>query len=127
MINTANDGERDGGEQGSAQWHLIILSGGRRAAARRPSHLHARLTAVEPNGFAGLVDQYTHLVAHPDNRLPLPSLQQIGAIQREYPWANTFGVSGLFEQPIADAPPSEATIGRAMAKNHHLPGRILGP
>jgi hypothetical protein len=125
MITTAHDGERDAAEQGSTQWQQIILSDGRPASARRPSRLHSLLTAVEPNGFAGLVDQCTRSVAHLANRLSLPLLQEIRVIQREYPRASMFGVSGLFGLPIADAPPSEATIGRAMAKKHHLHGRIL--
>src|SRR5690242_15416921 len=77
MVNTVYDGERNAAQHGSAQWHQIILSGSRPASARRPSRLHSLLTAVEPNGFAGLVDQCTRPVAHPANRLPLPLLQEI--------------------------------------------------
>ena len=52
-------------------------------------------------------------------------LKEVLDIQREYPRAGRFRVRGLLETRRDEAPPSEATVGRAMALNrkcHGAPG-----
>jgi hypothetical protein len=73
------------------------------------------------DGFAGLEDQRTRPPTHPANQLTLPFLSEVLAVQRHYPRAGRFRVRGLVAQRTGQEPPSQTTIGRAMAINrqHH--------
>jgi hypothetical protein len=83
------------------------------------------LDAVERDGFAGLEEQRTRPPQHPGNQLPLPFLKEGLDIQREYPRAGRFRVHGWLESRREEPPPSEATVGRALALKrpfHGAPG-----
>jgi transposase InsO family protein len=86
------------------------------------AHVYTILDAFERDGFAGLEDQRTRPPQHPDNQLTLPLLKEILDIQREYPRAGRFLVHGLLEQQRVEPPPSERTVGRAMAMNRQFHG-----
>ena len=86
------------------------------------THVYTILEAFERDGFAGLEDQRTRPPQHPDNQLTLPLLKEILDIQHEYPRAGRFRVHGLLEQQRAEPPPSERTVGRAMAINRQFHG-----
>lgn len=86
------------------------------------THVYTILEAFERDGFAGLEDQRTRPPQHPDNQLTLPLLKEILDIQREYPRAGRFRVHGLLAQQHAEPPPSERTVGRAMAINRQFHG-----
>ena len=86
------------------------------------THVYTILEAFERDGFAGLEDQRTRPPQHPDNQLTLPLLKEILDIQHEYPRAGRFRVHGLLEQQHAEPPPSERTVGRAMAINRQFHG-----
>ncbi len=88
------------------------------------SHVYTILHAFEHDGFAGLEDQRTRPPQHPDNQLSLPLFKEVLDLQRAYPRAGRFRIHGLLSQQRAE-PPSEATVGRAMAINrqcHGAPG-----
>jgi putative transposase len=86
------------------------------------THVYTILEAFERDGFAGLEDQRTRPPQHPDNQLTLPLLKEILDIQREYPRAGRFRVHGILAQQHAEPPPSERTVGRAMALNRQFHG-----
>ena len=86
------------------------------------THVYTILDAFERDGFAGLEDQRTRPLDHPANQLSLPFLKEVLDIQREYPRAGRFRVRGLLEARRDKPPPSEATVGRAMAINRHFHG-----
>jgi transposase InsO family protein len=86
------------------------------------THVYTILEAFERDGFAGLEDQRTRPPQHPDNQLTLPLLKEILDIQHEYPRAGRFRVHGFLEQQRAEPPPSERTVGRAMAINRQFHG-----
>ena len=86
------------------------------------THVYTILEAFERDGFAGLEDQRTRPPQYPDNQLTLPLLKEILDIQHEYPRAGRFRVHGLLEQQRAEPPPSERTVGRAMAINRQFHG-----
>jgi transposase InsO family protein len=86
------------------------------------THVYTILEAFERDGFAGLEDQRTRPPQHPDNQLTLPLLKELLDIQHEYPRAGRFRVHGLLEQQRAEPPPSERTVGRAMAINRQFHG-----
>jgi transposase InsO family protein len=54
--------------------------------------------------------------------LTLPFLKEVLDLQNEYPRAGRFRLYGLLEQQRGEAPPSESTVGRAMAINRRLHG-----
>jgi transposase InsO family protein len=93
-------------------------------------HVHEIIEAFEQDSFAGLEDQRRRPVNHPANQMTLPFLKEILDLQQEYPRAGRFRVRGLLEkqyqeQERDEAPPSERTVGRAMALNrqfHEAPG-----
>jgi putative transposase len=85
-------------------------------------HVYTILEAFARDGFAGLEDQRTRPPQHPDNPLTLPLLKESLDIQREYPRAGRFRVHGLLAQQPAEPPPSERTVGRAMAINRQFHG-----
>ena len=85
-------------------------------------HVYTILDAFERDGFAGLEEQRTRPPQHPGNQLTLPFLKEVLDIQREYPRAGRFRVHGLLESRREEPPPSEATVGRAMAINRQFHG-----
>jgi transposase InsO family protein len=86
------------------------------------THVYTILAAFERDGFAGLEEQRTRPPQHPENQLTLPFLKEVLDIQREYPRAGRFRVHGLLERRREEPPPSEATVGRAMAINRQFHG-----
>lgn len=86
------------------------------------THVSEILKAFERDGFEGLEDQRTRPAHHPDNQLTLPFLKEVLDLQNEYPRAGRFRLYGLLEKQRDEAPPSESTVGRAMAINRHLHG-----
>jgi len=84
-------------------------------------HVWHILRAFERDGFAGLEDHRTRPPTHPANQLSLPFMKEVLAVQRDHPRAGRFRVRGLVAKRTGREPPSEATIGRAMAINrrHH--------
>jgi transposase InsO family protein len=52
----------------------------------------------------------------------LPFLKEVLDIQKEYPRAGRFRVHGILEQETEGEPPSERTVGRAMALNRQFHG-----
>ena len=86
------------------------------------THVYTILEAFERDGFAGLEDQRTRPPQHPDNQLSLPLLKEILDLQHAYPRAGRFRVHGLLGQQRAEPPPSERTVGRAMAINRQFHG-----
>ena len=92
---------------------------------RSRAHVYTILEAFERDGFAGLEDQRTRPPQHPENQLSLPCLTEVLDLQKEYPRAGRFRLQGLLEQQREAPPPSERTVGRAMASNrqcHGAPG-----
>jgi len=86
------------------------------------AHVYTILDAFARDGFAGLEEQRTRPPQHPGNQLTLPFLKEVLDIQREYPRAGRFRVHGILETRREEAPPSEATVGRAMALNRQFHG-----
>jgi putative transposase len=86
------------------------------------AHIYTILEAFERDGFAGLEDQRTRPPQHPANQLSLPLFKEVLDLQREYPRAGRFRIHGLLGQQRAEPPPSERTVGRAMAINRQLHG-----
>ena len=86
------------------------------------THVYTILEAFARDGFAGLEEQRTRPPQHPGNQLTLPFLKEVLDIQREYPRAGRFRVQGILETKREEAPPSEATVGRAMALNRQFHG-----
>jgi len=86
------------------------------------SHVYTILEAFERDGFAGLEDQRTRPSEHPDNQLSLPFFKEVLDLQHEYPRAGRFRIHGLLEQQRDEPPPSERTVGRAMAINRQFHG-----
>jgi putative transposase len=85
-------------------------------------HVAHLIAAFEQDGFAGLEDARTRPPAHPANQLTLPFLQEVFAVQQDYPRAGRFRVHGLLEQQLGDTTPSERSVGRAMAINRFFMG-----
>ena len=93
-------------------------------------HVHEIIDAFEQDGFARLEDQRSRPVNHPANQMTLPFIKEVLDLQQEYPRAGRFRVRGLLEkqyqeQERDEEPPSERTVGRAMALNrqfHAAPG-----
>src|SRR4030095_13804721 len=86
------------------------------------SHVYTILEAFERDGFAGLEDQRTRPSEHPDNQLSLPFFKAVLDLQHAYPRAGRFRLHGLLEQQRQEPPPSERTVGRAMAINRQFHG-----
>lgn len=87
-------------------------------------HVTRLIQAFEKDGFDSLEDKRTRPESHPDNQMTLPFLEEVLAIQKEFPRAGRFRVHGILEYlkgEDADVP-SERTIGRAMAYNRVLRG-----
>jgi transposase InsO family protein len=103
----------------SQGWNKQSIAGCLKLSRR---HVGRLIDTFEREGFAGLEDKRTRPEDHPANQLNLPFLKEVLDIQKEYPRAGRFRVRGLLEQRLEHEPPSEATIGRAMAKNRQFHG-----
>jgi putative transposase len=86
------------------------------------AHVSTILTAFERDGFTGLEDQRSRPPQHPDNQLCLPFLKAVLDLQQAYPRAGRFRIHGLLTQQHDAPPPSERTVGRAMAINRQFHG-----
>ena len=86
------------------------------------AHVYTILAAFERDGFAGLEDQRTRPPQHPENQLSLPFLKEVLDLQQAYPRAGRFRIHGLLTQQRDEPPPSERTVGRAMAINRQFHG-----
>ena len=86
------------------------------------SHVYTILEAFERDGFAGLEDQRTRPPQHPENQLSLPFFKEVLDLQQAYPRAGRFRIHGLLGQQREEPPPSERTVGRAMAINRQFHG-----
>jgi len=108
-------------------WNKRSIAGCLKLSRR---HVGRIIEVFEREGFAGLEDQRTRPPNHPENQMTLPFFKEVLDIQNEYPRAGRFRVRGLLEkqyqaQDRNEEPPSEATVGRAMALNrefHSAPG-----
>ncbi|MEE9157575.1 MAG: DDE-type integrase/transposase/recombinase, partial [Gammaproteobacteria bacterium] len=85
-------------------------------------HVHNILEAFEHDGFAGLEDHRTRPSPHPGDQLSLPFFKEVLDLQREYPRAGRFRIHGVLAQQRDTPPPSERTVGRAMAINRQFHG-----
>ncbi|MEE9159234.1 MAG: DDE-type integrase/transposase/recombinase [Gammaproteobacteria bacterium] len=86
------------------------------------AHVYTILETFERDGFAGLEEQRTRPPQHPDNQLSLPFFKTVLDLQHEYPRAGRFRIHGLLGQQREAPPPSERTVGRAMAINRQFHG-----
>ena len=86
------------------------------------THGYTILEAFEREGFDGLEDQRRRPPTHPANQLSLPFFKEVLDLQHAYPRAGRFRIHGLLEQQRHEPPPSERTVGRAMAINRQLHG-----
>ena len=85
-------------------------------------HVDTLLRAFEQDGFAALEDHRTRPPQHPGNQLNLPFFKEVSDLQHEYPRAGRFRIHALLSEPRDEPPPSERTVGRAMAINRQLHG-----
>jgi putative transposase len=86
------------------------------------THVYTILEACERDGFEGLEDQRQRPPDHPANQLSLPFFTAVLDLQHEYPRAGRFRIHGLLEHQRQEPPPSERTVGRAMAINRQFHG-----
>jgi len=88
------------------------------------SHQHVGriIDAFAKDGFTALEDKRTRPANHPHNQLTLPFMEEVFAVQQEYPRAGRFRVHGILEQQQEEDIASERTVGRAMAYNRVLRG-----
>ncbi|ETW92280.1 MAG: hypothetical protein ETSY1_44350, partial [Candidatus Entotheonella factor] len=86
------------------------------------SHVYTILDAFEKEGFEGLEEHRTRPPHHPDDQMSLPFIKEVLDLQREYPRAGRFRIYGLLDQQRDEPPPSERTVGRAMALNRQFHG-----
>jgi len=106
-------------------WHQESIANFLHLSRKHVWHI---LQAFAEDGFAGLEDQRTRPPTHPANQLSLPLLKEVLDVQRDYPRAGRFRVHGILTQRTprrGRTPPSERTVGRAMALNrdrHGAPG-----
>lgn len=100
-------------------WNKSSIAGCLKLSRR---HVHNILEAFERDGFAGLEDHRTRPSPHPGDQLSLPFFKEVLDLQHEYPRAGRFRIHGLLEQQREEPPPSERTVGRAMAINRQLHG-----
>lgn len=100
-------------------WKKKSIAGLLKLSARYVARL---IKAFERDGFAGLEDKRTLPPNHPHNQLTLPFLEDVFAVQQEYPRAGRFRVHGILEKKLGEDTPSEGSVGRAMAYNRVLKG-----
>jgi transposase len=86
------------------------------------AHVSTILEAFERDGFAGLEAQRTRPPQHPENQLSLPFFKEVLDLQRASPRAGRFRIHGLLGKQREEPPPSERTVGRAMAINRQVHG-----
>ena len=91
------------------------------------THVYTIIDAFQTDGFAGLEDQRTRPATHPANQLSLPLFAEVNDLQQQYPDAGSFRIHGLLDQQYQtgerdEPPPSERTVGRAMAHNRAFRG-----
>lgn len=86
------------------------------------THVYTILAAFQRDGFASLEDQRTRPPDHPGNQLSLPFLKEVLDLQHAYPRAGRFRLHGVLEKQRKEPPPSERTVGRAMALNRQFHG-----
>jgi transposase InsO family protein len=86
------------------------------------THVYRILDAFEREGFEGLEDHRSRPAHHPGNQLSLPFFKEVLDLQQEYPRAGRWRLHGLLERQRQEPPPSERTVGRAMAINRQLHG-----
>lgn len=98
-------------------WNKRSIAGCLRLSRR---HVGRIIEAFEEDSFAGLEDERTRPADHPGNQLTLPFLKEVLDIQREYPRAGRFRVRAILERQSEEEPPSEATVGRALAINRQF-------
>lgn len=101
-------------------WHQQSIAGFLSLSRKHVWHI---LQAFTADGFAGLEDQRTRPPTHPANQLSLPLLKEVRDVQRDYPRAGRFRVHGILTQRTQQrgrTPPSERTVGRAMALNREF-------
>lgn len=100
-------------------WQIQSLANCRKLSRQ---HGYNLLEAFERDGFAGLEEQRTRPITHPDTQLTLPFLKDVLAVQKEFPRAGRHRVHAILEQRRDGEVPSPATVGRAMAKNRQFHG-----
>jgi putative transposase len=100
-------------------WKKQSIAGLLKLSRQHVAHL---IEAFERDGFAGLEDKRTRPPNHPHNQLTLPFLEDVFAVQQEYPRAGRFRVHGLLERKLGEDTPSQSSVGRAMAYNRVLRG-----
>jgi transposase InsO family protein len=100
-------------------WNQTSIAGCLKLSRR---HVYNILKVFKKDGFAGLEDQRTRPFPHPGDQLSLPFFKDVLDLQREYRRAGRFRLYGLLEQQSDEPPPSERTVGRAMAVNRRLHG-----
>lgn len=86
------------------------------------THVYRILEAFEQEGFEGLEDHRSRPANHPGNQLSLPFFKEVLDLQHAYPRVGRWRLHGLLERQRQEAPPSERTVGRAMAINRELHG-----
>jgi len=86
------------------------------------THVYRILDAFEREGFEGLEDHRSRPANHPGNQLSLPFFKEVLDLQHEYPRVGRWRLHGLLERQRQEPPPSERTVGRAMAINRELHG-----
>ena len=86
------------------------------------AHVSTILEAFERDGFAGLEAQRTRPPQPPEHQLSLPFLKEVLDLQKAYPRAGRFRIHGFLGQQREEPPPSERTVGRAMALNRQFHG-----
>ncbi len=95
-------------------WHQASIAGCLQLSRQHVGHL---VHAFKRDGFAGLEDHRTRPPTHPANQLSLPFLKEVLDAQHQYPRAGRFRIRGVLTQRLGREPPSERTVGRAMAIN----------
>jgi transposase len=85
-------------------------------------HVYRILDTFEREGFEGLEEHRSRPPDHPGNQLSLPFFKEVLDLQQEYPRAGRWRLHGLLERQRQEPPPSERTVGRAMAINRDLHG-----
>jgi len=80
------------------------------------------LAAFERDGCAGREDQRTRPPQHPENQRSLPVLKEVFDLPKASPRAGRLRIHGVLGQQREEPPPSERTVGRAMARNRQGPG-----
>ena len=86
------------------------------------AHVSTLVAAFERDGFAGLEDHRTRPAQPPENQLSLPLLKEVLDLQKAYPRAGRFRLHGLLGHHRDEPPPSQRTVGRAMAINRQFHG-----